>query len=670
MNQPQQDIGLSNGAERGTLADYPLPACIKRRPAGLFVDLPALDSNALFHEFLDRLFTSGCRLVGGDYELIQKLLYALDAKEIWRWAERLAGLGRPPEVLLAKDISDFSDQRRLLYRGWRVDPRLGAAEYGFEPIHVERVVEEPVFGSEAQADGQLPIERYERRTISEHLPLDVDEFFASAWLNNVRFGWDVARIKAEIAKDVAGSRATARLQVAGALAPTAGEDATLREEAQTIHRSDAPKIRGDGRVDLTQFSNRFPQVAKNSRLLRKIPLQPGVAGFNIAGQALPPEAPKDFSLDDLAGPGTRIDRLEQGEFIVATIDGFLAVDADTSQISVAEKIINREGVSVRTTGNLKLQGDEFEEHGEVQEQRTVEGFNMTFMADVFGNIVSRGGRIVIHQHLAGGSAKSPGGIVEISGGASRALIDARDGEVRVKYAENTTIIARKVTLERACLCDIIADEVSVEVAEGCAIAAQRLVIGSLGPRKNSEAVVLVRLPDLAAYEKSIAAAEQRLAAQSGQAPLLTAKLQELAVLPEVKTFLMVQKKRAAGEVANLTAEQEAQFRALGAKAAPSLKRIGDLNAALQALGAQQAEAAQQLASLRAERQARLAALSCQIQLVCGETVVRTRQPQAEETPLEKLSLRDLRIRMREHGSSCTEIFTGTSGSFSWTWRAS
>lgn len=669
MNQARQDMELASG-HTANPADYPLPALIKRRPAGLFVDLTALGSNALFHEFLDRLFTSGCRLVGGDYELIQKVLYALDAKEIWSWADRLAGLGRSPEVLLAKNISAFSDERRLLYRGWRLDPKFGAAQYFFEPIHVERVIEEPVFGSVPQADGQLPIVRHERRTISEHLPLDVDEFFASAWLNNVRFGWDVASVRAEIAKDVAGSRVTAKVQVSAALAPTAGEDATLREEAQTIHRSDAPKIRGDGRIDLTQFKNRFPQVGKNSRLLKKIPCKPGVAGFNVAGQALPPEAPKDFSLDHLAGPGTRIDRLAQGEFIVATIDGFLSVNADTSQISVAEKIINREGVSVRTTGNLSLQGDEYEEHGEVQEQRTVEGLNMTFMADVFGNIVSRGGRIVINQHLAGGSAKSPGGVVDIKGGASRAVIDARDGEVRVKYAENTTIIARKVFVERACLCDIVADEVSVELAEGCSIAGQRIVIGSLGPRKNSEAVVLVCLPDLAAYGRAIAAAEQRLAALAGQAPLFNAKLQELATLPEVKTFLMLQKKCAAGEIANLTAEQEAQFRALGARAAPSLKRIGDLSAALQALAAQQAEAERQLATLRGERQARLATLSCQIQMVCGETVVRTRQPQADEPPLEKLSLRDLRIRLREHGAGCTQVFAGANGSFSWTWPAS
>jgi uncharacterized protein len=669
MNQPQQAPSVINGpAPSDTPVDYPLPGFVRRRPAGLFVDLTALDSNALLHQFLDRLFAAGGRLQGGDYELIHKLLYDLSHDDINHWAERLAGFGKSPEVALAKDVLPFPGERRSLYRGWHVDSRGNLAEYYFEPIYLERVIEEPVFGSVAQADGTLPIERIERRTVSEHLPLDLDEFFASAWLSNVRFGWAVPQVKAEIARQASGVKATTKIPVAHAKEPIPGHDATLHEEAQTIHRSDAPKIRNDGRVDLTQFSNRFPQVSKGTRLLKKVPCTPGLVGYNVGGQALPPPPPKDFLLEEHAGPGTHVERHAHGEYIVATQDGFLNVDGDSSQISITEKIINREGVNVRSTGNLSLQGDEFEEHGEVQEQRTVEGLHMTFMADVFGNIVSRGGRIVVEKHLAGGSAKSPGGVIEINGGASRALVEAPGGEVHIKYAESTTIIARKVVIERACLCDIVGEDVTVVLAEGCAIAGQRVNVESIGPRKNNEGVVVIRLPDVAAHDKAAADAEQRRTSLAEQAHALEAKAQELAALPEVKTFLMLQKKRAAGELAQMTPEQEGQLRALGAKAAPNVKRIGELQAALKALAAQISELANEAARVRDERGSQLAALACEIQLVSGETMVRTRLSPAGETPLEALSPRDLRIRLREHGSGCTKVFSGSSGRFSWKWQ--
>ena len=83
--------------------------------------------------------------------------------------------------------------------------------------------------------------------------------------------------------------------------------------------------------------------------------------------------------------------------------GFLNVDRETSQVSVGDKIVSRDGVSARTTGNLQLTGD-YEEFGEVQEKRVIEGEGITVHADVFGNIVSRGGAVVLNSNLVGGSA--------------------------------------------------------------------------------------------------------------------------------------------------------------------------------------------------------------------------------------------------------------------------
>jgi hypothetical protein len=58
---------------------------------------------------------------------------------------------------------------------------------------------------------------------------------------------------------------------------------------------------------------------------------------------------------------------------------------------VTDKIVSHEGVSVRTTGDLLLTGEEYEQHGEIQEKRIVQCRSITAYADVFGNIISSGG---------------------------------------------------------------------------------------------------------------------------------------------------------------------------------------------------------------------------------------------------------------------------------------
>lgn len=650
------------------LTEFALPSFARRKAEGLVLDLTALDSRQLFLGFLDRLFSSGFRLFNGDYALIQKVLYELTPKDLGDWAERLEGLGRAPEVRLAKDVVAFPDERRLFYRGWRPDPRHESAEYFFEPIFLERVVEEPVYG-EPEPNGHIPVVRMEKRTVNEVQTLDLDEFYAVAWQYGVKFGWDTARIATEFARSGGQFKTAAKVALAQFIPPTAGTDASLAEQTDTLHRNDAPKVMRDGRVDLTQFKNRFPQVKQGTRLLKKIPAIQGVVGYDVAGEELQPDRPSDYSLDELAGPGTSIERKPEGEFVVAAIDGFLNIDSKTNLITVTEKIINREGVSVRTTGNLSLKGDEFEEHGEVQERRIVEGLNMTFMADVFGNVLSRGGKISLQKYLAGGSARSDGGFIEVLGGASRAVIEARGGEVVVKFAESTRIVGRKVTVERACLCEIVGDEVSVELAEGCAIAARQVRIGNSAQRKSSETTVVIPLPDLAEYDKSARESEKQLAETGSKIEALSARQQAVAATPELKTFLMVQKKRAAGEI-TMTPEQEAQFRVLATKAAPALKQMTELRGAVQTLQAQQAEVQMQAAVRQREKQQKLDGLSCEIGVVSGETVVRTRLPLAGELALDLMLQRDLQIRLRELGTNSKQIFSGNSGNFSWRWQDS
>lgn len=197
--------------------------------------------------------------------------------------------------------------------------------------------------------------------MAERVELDFDEFVAAMWNIHVRFGIDAAVVRGALAGETSES-----LVVARRLFPVEGRDASV-EELTSLHRDDMPKILPDGRIDLHQFENRFPQVAKNTRLIRKIPCVLGKPGWDIAGNPLLPKAPFDIDIARRAGTGTRVDCTQEGEFIVTEAGGFLYINPANYAFSVTDKIINYQGVNLRTTGNLILSGDEYEEHGEVQE---------------------------------------------------------------------------------------------------------------------------------------------------------------------------------------------------------------------------------------------------------------------------------------------------------------
>ncbi|MFZ3233136.1 MAG: hypothetical protein WA194_06560 [Patescibacteria group bacterium] len=70
------------------------------------------------------------------------------------------------------------------------------------------------------------------------------------------------------------------------------------------------------------------------------------------------------------------------------MNGFIDIDVKTSTISVSEKIIHREGANMRQTGSLDLEGEHFEEHGEVDNGIEISGHSMHFKSYVAGTIYS------------------------------------------------------------------------------------------------------------------------------------------------------------------------------------------------------------------------------------------------------------------------------------------
>ena len=623
-----------------------LPAFVGRRPDGLFIDLLAIDSRGLITEFVERVFAAGARFVDLDYDLFLKLLYLWEPADIDRQLAEFKSRGLPPQVRLAADIQPFPEERRGIYRTVKLLDGGRGAEYMFEQISVEREVEDP----------EVP---EGKRTISERLYADFDEFVAALWEKGVRFGIDAKAVREAIARDKAE-----RLTIARFVEPKEGKDAGVDEQTDLLHRDDAPRRLADGRIDLSTYRNRFPQVTKGTRLFKKIPRMSGISGWDVAGKELAPKPIKDYEIDDLAGPGTQVIRESSMELVVAAQDGFLDIDAQSGKISVVDKIVSREGVSMRTTGDLALQGDEYEEHGEVQERRSIHGHHMSFFADVFGNIVSDGGRVILKRNLSGGTIQNARGEVFVEGGASRSEISVTDGSFVANHAESCIIIAGKVRIGRAIRCDIVADEVAIEVCEGSAVAARKIAVKTSTTRKDEATSVTVLLPDLARFDAEVARLEEMHEASEARVAKFSAALQALTAQPDMKSYLSLQPKIKAKTLV-MSAAQQVQWQALLARIAPTLRQIAALNAEIQSSRQAAADTLAQIAEVKEARRGAGQGLFCKIETVGDDTVVYNLRQSSEDKALASLPAKELHKRLREPGARASRLFYGSSGSFEW-----
>ena len=498
-----------------------------------------------------------------------------------------------------------------------------------------------------------------KRKFMERLYADFDEFIAALWTKGVRYGIDAKLVRESIARDKGE-----RVVIAGSKAPVEGKDASVDEQTDLLHRDDAPRLLSNGRMDLNHYRNRFPQVNAGTRLFKKVPRLMGHSGWDVQGKELAPVVVKDFDIQTMAGPGTQVTKEAAGEFVVAVKDGFLDIDAKSGQISVIDKIINREGVSMRTTGNLSLAGDDYEEHGEVQEKRVVEGHNMTFLADVFGSIMSDGGCVTLKQSISGGTIHSPGGMIEIEGSGSRAFLEARGGEVVVARAESCVVVADRVRIGRAVSCDVVADVVTIEQAEGCVVAAKTVTIKSSAARRDDGTLVTLLLPDLARFDYQRKILEEGRANATAQAEKLNVALQLLAAQPDMKSYVAVQPKIKAKSIV-LTAAQQTQWDALLARVAPLLRKVAALNAEIKDLREQVVGVDAELVALEQARKDASKDIACTIESVAGDTRVSSQRISTDEPPLATLSPKGLHKRLRDIGNSGNRLFSGASGSFAW-----
>lgn len=617
------------------------PGFIIRQPEGLFADLTKLESSARFESFVERVFSAGQYFTDLDYERFLSLLYDFPLEKIAATRQGLELSKESTAIRFASDIAVFSPERRALYKTATVID--GVAEYFFEPVVLERTIEEDT----------------EQRVVSESANLSLDEFVADMWSKGIRYGIDVA-----VVHEVICDGESEEVVIARPLEPVAGIDAGIEDQTDALYQDDAPKELPNGKVDLRQFKNHFPQIKKGARLLKKTPRVQGEAGRTVEGVSIEPPLPKDFDLNDLAGAGTMVERLGEGEFLVATTDGFLNIDTATNRITITTKIINRSGVSARTTGNILLDCDEYEEYGEVQEKRVVEGRNITAHADVFGTIISSGGTIALKQNLIRGSAINHDGDIVIEGLISGAVVSAKKGAVIAKRAENCTIVGKTVKLEFAVHCNILGETIEVEAIEGCAIAGKTLLIGDAGPRHESETIVSILVPDLSSFDEK----DRQIAKKIEEADLVIAKksreIDVVAGEPQTKTYLALSAKLKRNEI-TFTPEQAENWQKLVVNVAPSLKKIARLSEEMKGLQAGRQSICDGLAALKQSRDEASAGISCSIENIRGGVLVRTLKIKPEVKPLSDLAPKELQAALRASALPGTTLPSGKSGAFSW-----
>jgi hypothetical protein len=599
--------------------------CIAKRHDGVYAD-PAVLGTTLIAA-IDSLFRGGQYLSGIDYPALTRVLFGHGARPAS--AQDSAG-----PVRIAADILPFDPARRELYRSVKIGA--GRAEYYFEPVWLPDAADPEGPGLPAR--------------------LDIDEFIADMWVKGIRFGIDIDAVRSAIDTNKAE-----RVTVARRLDPESGQDARIDEVSDELHRNDAPRQLANGNIDLHSFQNRFPQIQPGVRLLKKVPLSAGTAGFEMSGAALAPKPGHDLDFNAYAGEGTKIETHKDGEFLVSKQAGFLSVDGN--KLSVGAKIVSRDGVSAKTTGNLHLTGD-YEEFGEVQEKRVIEGESITVHGDVFGCLISRGGGILLHANLVGGSAHNKHGNIRVLGVASGAVLQADDGAVVLERAENCVVTGARITIAHAINCDVIGDEVNIGQSEGSAIAGRRVTVEFALPRKQDESLLYVLRPEGAKLEEVIGAVGARLAQVEQLQARHKAQMEEQTGQTDVRRYLMLASRLRKQEI-SFTPEQARQFQRMGQDVAPALKAIGEVSAKVKQCEADLEQGRKLMADLERQRRDAASISAVTLHQVQGDTQVRVLGfSPAAGTPY-MIAPRELKARLR--GPQTGELlFSGAQGSFAWT----
>jgi uncharacterized protein (DUF342 family) len=615
-----------------TITKNSAPSYVLLRSDGVFIRVTSDLTKETLRLFVDRLFGHETRFDGLDYSAFIGLLYG-DTLEQLELAEY-------KDVRIANSLVPFPQSRQMLYKTVKIELDGSSAEYMFESIFIDA------------ADGSVVMNSTKENVGAIQADLNFDEFVASMWIKGLRFG-----IHADAVKDVLRKNLLGRMEVASHLPATEPRDSKIEEACTTMHLDKSVKTYPDGRIDLRRAQNRFPQASAGTVLLKKIPQVPGKPGYRVSGEIIYPRPPVDVDLELRAGEGTRVDTIGEIPVVIAAIDGYINIETHTKRITITEKLENRSGISAKATGDVKLEVDQFREHGEVQEGRVIEGKALTFLSSVFGTTISRGGDTIINKNLSGGKAISFGGNITVKGKSISAEIDAKEGVFLTDYAEDCKIIARHVRVKHAVNCEIVADEVDVDFSEGSLIAGRVMNIKRSTNLKSQESVFTIVLPNFVELEEKIS--EQ--AAQIEQSKLaIQKKVSELSAAKNDEVFdryLALKEQVDSGKIV-ITIDRKAGWDKLVSRYAGSIRQIEEMKEKQQKLQTR-------LDLLESVKNDDSKIEKCVVLRVEGDTVVKRFHSNQGLIYFHDMKKPQLKSVLQQLGPEHDRMFFRDNGSFSW-----
>jgi uncharacterized protein (DUF342 family) len=244
---------------------------------------------------------------------------------------------------------------------------------------------------------------------------------------NVREGVDAAAVEAAIvAPDT-------RIEVARGVAPTPGKDAWL-EPLVEVNRQRHPHIDATGHVDFHDLGS-FPTVNAGAPVMRRHPPQPGTAGRNVCGEAIPAPPCKDVKF------AVRLSGVEPSsedpDVLVAEITGQPVLQRDGITV---EPVVHFQEVDL-AAGNIDFPGS-VEVRGDIRSGMKVHaGGDVTVHGVIESAEVSAGGDVKVHGGIIG---HAPAEQTEhrVVTPVGTAIVKAQ-GNVSARFVENALIEAQQ-----------------------------------------------------------------------------------------------------------------------------------------------------------------------------------------------------------------------------------
>lgn len=214
-------------------------------------------------------------------------------------------------------------------------------------------------------------------------------------------------------------RMTEPLVVARGKAAEDGQPARIDYKFNPGGMPGKPKELIDGRVDFYNL-DLIQNVEAGQVLAEKIPATPGVPGFTVTGEELPPRQGKDVVL----AAGKNVELINDGLVAVSTINGHVVLQGNKITVS---NILEVKGDVDFSTGNIDFKGSVIVK-GSVND-----GFTVKAEADIEIQGSVSGG--FVH---CGGNLKIKSGIV----GRSKGMVVCR-GSVYTQFIENASVTAEQ-----------------------------------------------------------------------------------------------------------------------------------------------------------------------------------------------------------------------------------